>query len=54
MTKQEAGRLGGLSTVNKYGNNHMKSIGKLGAKKLWELYRMVPYDLSKFKLVKRS
>lgn len=30
MTRQEAGRLGGLATVQKYGTSHMSKIGKVG------------------------
>jgi hypothetical protein len=29
------GRLGGLANAKKNGKKHMKSIGKLGAKKRW-------------------
>lgn len=54
MTKSEAGRLGGLSTFNKYGKKHMKQIGKAGAKRFWELYTMKPYGHYQWAIVRRS
>jgi len=54
MTKKEAGRLGGLATVEKHGHEHMSKIGKKGAKVLYERYALRPYQLSKFALVSRE
>jgi hypothetical protein len=54
MNKQEAGRLGGLATVRRHNPNYMHELAKKGAKRLWELYGLVPYDLNKFKLVKKE
>ena len=34
MTKSEAGRLGGLAVVAKYGRGHMRAIGKQGFQKM--------------------
>lgn len=33
ITVQEAGRLGGLATKNKYGKKHFSEMGKKGGKK---------------------
>ena len=54
MDKRQAGRLGGLATVQKYGHEHMSKIGKKGAKVLYERYALRPYELNKFALVSRQ
>ena len=36
MTKQEAGRLGGLTTFQKDGKKYMREIGKKGAHVFWQ------------------
>lgn len=38
MTKAEAGRLGGLAVVKKYGHAYMSEIGKRGFEATTELY----------------
>ena len=54
MTKQEAGSMGGLATVRKYGRDYMVNIGKRGAKTLWQRYSLLPYQLNKYALIDRS
>ncbi len=54
MTKQQAGRLGGLATVQKHGRDYMVEIGKRGAKALWERYHLLPYQTSKYILVRKE
>jgi len=53
-SRSEAGRMGGQATVMKHGREHMSKIGKLGAATLWQRYRLIPWQLSKFMLVKRE
>lgn len=54
MTKQQAGRLGGIATVKKHGKNHMRSIGKKGAQRFHELYQLHPVGQMDFAVVRRS
>lgn len=54
MNKSEAGRLGGKSTVARYGPEHMRAIGKKGAATLWRRYALYPFELSKYALVDRE
>lgn len=53
-TKGEAGRLGWLATVKKYGKRYMKRLGKWGAHRMHATYRMVPVDQNDFALVHRE
>lgn len=54
MTKQESGRKGGQTTLQKYGKAHFSRIGKLGYAKIRELYRIIPYSTSEWALVRKS
>lgn len=54
MTKSEAGRLGGRTTFEKYGSDHMRRIGKEGAKKFYEKYELHPVGTSWFAIVERA
>jgi hypothetical protein len=54
MDKKQAGSLGGKATVKNHPEGYMKELAIKGAKRLWELYRLTPYDLTKFKLVKKE
>lgn len=54
MTKQQAGRLGGMATFAKYGNRHMSKIGRAGAKVTWTLYKKVPYRQTEYAIVRIS
>lgn len=51
MTKAEAGRLGGRSTVRKHGRGHMRKIGRAGARAFWDRYRVVPLGTSSWAIV---
>lgn len=51
MSKSEAGRLGGLATYKKYGNGYMSMIGKRGAEKFHQKYRILPYRTSQYAIV---
>jgi len=52
-TKAEAGRLGGLATLKKYGRRHFKKLGKWGAHVMHATYRLDPIGQSDFVLVDR-
>ena len=54
MTKREAGSLGGNSTVARYGKDYMQELGRKGAEKFWELYRLVPASISGWLIVNRE
>lgn len=54
MTNNEAGRLGGLATRDKYGKAHYQKIGKLGAAVMWSRWRIMPAAFSGFILVNRQ
>lgn len=54
MSKSEAGRRGGLATFAKYGRKHMSAIGKLGARKFYELYTRKPYGQYQWAIVRRA
>ncbi len=54
MTKAEAGSLGGLATVRKYGVLYMSTIGRRGARTLHERWSLVPYGMDDFMLVNRQ
>lgn len=49
-----AGRRGGLSTVAKYGAEHMRAIGRAGARVFWERYRFSPVGTFQFAVVRRE
>lgn len=52
--KRKAGSLGGRSTVEKHGIEHMRTIGKRGARVTHSRYRLEPYGLSGWALVHRE
>ena len=54
MNKKEAGRLGGLKTVERYGKAHMSEIGKLGYLATRNRYDLVPVGTSQWGLVRKS
>lgn len=54
MTKQQAGKLGGLATLARHGAQHMAIIGKRGAAVTWKKYRLQPYGQSGYMLVDRE
>lgn len=53
MTKQQAGRLGGMATFAKYGAEHMREIGKQGAVAFWKKYTMKPYGTYQWAIINR-
>jgi hypothetical protein len=53
MTKQEAGRLGGLKTAQIYGNDYMRGLAKQGAIAFHTKYRLVPIRLNDFAITNR-
>lgn len=54
MTKAEAGRLGGLRTVEIYGKEHMRTIGEIGAMVFHEKYSLQPFGTSDYAIVDRQ
>lgn len=54
MNKQEAGKLGGLSTYRKYGREHMSEIGKRGAYIFHKRYSIQPVMQSGYAIVERE
>lgn len=54
MTKSQAGRLGGLSTVKNYGRGYMSIIGKRGARTTWTRYYLVPVGTSNFAMTNKQ
>lgn len=53
MTKREAGRLGGLATVKKYGEAYMRELAVRGAAAFHRKYRLVPYGIGDFAITDR-
>lgn len=54
MTKSQAGRLGGLSTVKRHGKQHMAEIGRKGAEAFHKLYRLEPISMNDFAIIDRA
>lgn len=54
LSKQAAGKLGGLATVAKHGREYMRAIGRRGAAELWRRYSLVPADTSGWALIERA
>jgi len=54
MNKSQAGRLGGLATLGKYGKEHMSAIGKAGARSFYERYQWTPYRQSGWAIIRKS
>jgi hypothetical protein len=54
MTKAEAGRLGGISTLQKNGAEYMAGLARKGAEALHKKYRLVPIGQNDFALVERE
>ena len=53
QSKREAGRRGGLATVQKHGKAHMQAIGRKGAAETWRRYDIVPVGTSGYALVRK-
>jgi hypothetical protein len=54
MNKQDAGRLGGLKTASKYGNEYMSQLARRGAVAFHIKYKLVPIRLNNFAIVNRE
>jgi general stress protein YciG len=52
--RRQAGRLGGLATVARYGKEHMAAIGRKGAAAFWAKYTLFPMQLNDFAIVRRD
>ena len=48
------GQAGGIALVKKYGREHMSNIGRKGAKRFWQLYRVQPVHTSGWAIVSRK
>jgi hypothetical protein len=53
QVKQTAGRLGGKTTLKKYGVEHFRKIGAKGAKVFHLRYRLEPVRMNDFAIVHR-
>ena len=53
MTKSQAGRLGGLTTLARHGKTHFKNIGRLGGLATRRKYCLLPVGVSGWSLVDR-
>lgn len=54
MTKAQAGALGGRSTFERHGRDHMIEIGRKGAAALWARWQLLPYQTSKYQMINRE
>lgn len=54
MTKQEAGKLGGLATVARHGREYMAQLGKAGAAAFWAKYTLIPCQQANWAIVDRT
>jgi len=52
--KHKAGRIGGLKTVERHGTEHMRAIGKRGAKTFWKRYSVKPAGTSGWVILHRE
>jgi len=50
---KSAGSIGGRVTVERHGREHMRAIGKRGAKTTWTRYTLKPVNQSQYALVDR-
>ena len=53
-TKEQAGRKGGLATVQRHGREHMQAIGREGARTTWSRYQLSPVGQSGWAMVDRA
>jgi general stress protein YciG len=54
MTKQQAGSKGGRETFARHGPQHMREIGKAGARATWSRYHLSPVGQSGWAMVDRE
>ncbi|MDX9690747.1 MAG: hypothetical protein RBT70_09890 [Alphaproteobacteria bacterium] len=50
--KKQAGRRGGMTTLARHGRDHFSRIGKRGAAAFWKAYRLQPYGIGDYAVVK--
>lgn len=53
LTKSQAGHLGGISTLAKYGRRHFQDIGIKGTQVTWQRYNLLPIDIGGYAMVNR-
>jgi hypothetical protein len=53
-TKKTAGALGGQSTLARYGHLHFANIGRRGAAEFHRRYKLEPFALNDFRIVRRD
>lgn len=54
LSKAEAGRLGGLSTLRRHGQQHFAEIGRAGAAATWKKYVRMPLGTSDYSMVPKQ
>jgi hypothetical protein len=54
MDKKSSGRLGGLATLTKYGPDHFRMIGRMGAAAFHRKYSLYPTGTNNFIIVNRE
>ena len=54
MTPQQAGRIGGQRTFTRYGADHMRRIGREGARVFWSRYKVHPLSTSQWGIFSRA
>lgn len=54
LNKQQAGRLGGQTTLKKHGREHFANIGRKGAQAMHKKYRLVPIGIGDMAFVDRD
>ena len=52
--RADAGRRGGMRTLEKHGVDHFKKIGAIGARVFHRRYRLAPVGLDNFAIVNRE
>jgi len=53
-SKKSAGQRGGLATLAKHGREHFAKIGQRGAAEFHKRYRLDPFGLNDFAIVRRD
>jgi general stress protein YciG len=52
--RRRAGRIGGLTTYDRYGSEHMAEIGRKGAEVTWSRYNLAPIGTSQWAIVNKK
>lgn len=53
-TKKSAGQRGGLATLARHGPEHFRQIGQRGAATFHRRYKLEPFGLNDFRIVRRE